>query len=226
MDSTTNSPARWFSCFMLCIVLVAVPGQWEPPDRGVEAKPYLPVTIEQPSFKKVSTPSISAATPVTTQAAEAGKVRTARYRSAQELMETNKRYPALHEDISGFTAKEVVATGYYAGVESTGKKPGHPSYGITYSGVQVRRDVYSTIAADPKVFPIGTVLYIPDYGYAVVADTGSAIKGNIIDLYFNKKEDVYKEWGKRKVNVYVIEWGKGKMTEAALKQMNDTALAP
>lgn len=72
---------------------------------------------------------------------------------------------------------EVIATGYTAGVESTGKRPGHPQYGITYSGVKVRRDQVSTIAADPRLFPIGTLLYIPGYGYGVVADTGSAIKG-------------------------------------------------
>lgn len=47
----------------------------------------------------------------------------------------------------------VVATGYTAGYESTGKRPNHPDYGITYSGVKVRRDkkTVSTIAADLKL---------------------------------------------------------------------------
>ncbi|GFN31642.1 3D domain-containing protein [Paenibacillus xylaniclasticus] len=119
---------------------------------------------------------------------------------------------------------EVVATGYTAGVESTGKRPGHPQYGITYSGVKVRRGKISTIAADPKVFPIGTLLYIPNYGYGVVADTGSAIKGNRIDLYFDTIKQVYEQWGKRTVQVRVIKRGNGKLTQAWLNSI-DEALA-
>ncbi|MEH7106245.1 hypothetical protein V7083_00495, partial [Bacillus sp. JJ1764] len=66
----------------------------------------------------------------------------------------------------------VTATGYTAGAESTGKSQGHPEYGITYSGVKVKRDLFSTIAADLAVYPIGTILFIPEYGYGVVADKG------------------------------------------------------
>src|SRR5699024_6775981 len=80
-------------------------------------------------------------------------------------------------DWETYPATTVTATGYTAGKESTGKTPNHPLYGVTYSGVKVTRGTFSTIAADPDVFPIGTILYIPDYGYGVVADTGSAIKG-------------------------------------------------
>jgi 3D (Asp-Asp-Asp) domain-containing protein len=113
----------------------------------------------------------------------------------------------------------VTATGYTAGVESTGKRPGERGYGITYSGVKVRRGIVSTIAADPKVFPIGTLLYIPGYGYGVVADTGKAIKGNRIDLYFETPRQVYREWGKRTVKVDVLVRGGGKLTEARLAEL-------
>src|SRR5699024_8699756 len=70
-------------------------------------------------------------------------------------------------DFSDYPTSTVVATRYTAGHESTGKTEGHPDYGITYSGVEVKRDLYSTIAADLDTFPIGTILYIPDYGYGV-----------------------------------------------------------
>ncbi|HEY8343200.1 MAG TPA: 3D domain-containing protein [Calditerricola sp.] len=119
----------------------------------------------------------------------------------------------------------VVATGYYAGVESTGKTPDHPAYGITYSGVRVRRDTFSTVAADPNVFPLGTILYIPGYGYGVVADTGSAIKGHKLDLYFETLEDVYRQWGKREVDVYVLRQGDGTVTEAMLDALNSRPVA-
>ncbi|WP_273545609.1 3D domain-containing protein [Paenibacillus caui] len=117
----------------------------------------------------------------------------------------------------------VVATGYTAGFESTGKRLGHPQYGITYSGVKVRRDknTVSTIAADLKVFPLGTILYIPGYGYGVVADKGSAIKGKKLDLYFSTTKQVFKEWGKKKVEVRVVRRGSGKLTEQMLKEFGN-----
>ncbi|MGX4767250.1 3D domain-containing protein [Bacillus mojavensis] len=125
-------------------------------------------------------------------------------------------------DWDEYPAREVTATGYTAGVESTGKKPGDPLYGLTYSGVKVKRDLYSTVAADPSVFPIGTILFIPNYGLGVVADTGSAIKGNRIDLYFETVHDVYNEWGKKTLDVYVIKKGTGKVTEDELVKLNET----
>ncbi|MEH7225869.1 3D domain-containing protein [Bacillus sp. JJ1566] len=124
-------------------------------------------------------------------------------------------------DFSKYPTKTVVATGYTAGVESTGKDSNHPSYGITYSGVKVKRDLYSTIAADLNVFPIGTILFIPDYGYGVVADKGGAIKGNKIDLYYETVHDVYNKWGKKTLDVYVIKMGDGKISEEEIVAMNE-----
>ncbi|KAB8131815.1 hypothetical protein F9U64_13215 [Gracilibacillus oryzae] len=125
-------------------------------------------------------------------------------------------------DLSQYAKKKVVATGYTAGVESTGKSPDHPAYGITFSGVRVTRDLYSTIAADTSVFPLGTILFIPKYGYGVVADTGSAIKGNKIDLYYPTVAEVFEKWGKKEVDVYVIEQGDGELTEEVLTALNNT----
>ncbi len=124
-------------------------------------------------------------------------------------------------NLDQYSYQTVVATGYTAGVESTGKTPNHPEYGITYSGVQVKRDLYSTIAADLSVYPIGTILFIPGYGYGVVADKGGAITGNRIDLYYPTVEDVYSQWGKREVDVYLIEKGNGTLTEQELIDLNE-----
>ncbi|WP_066065897.1 3D domain-containing protein [Neobacillus soli] len=131
--------------------------------------------------------------------------------------------PPLEEafDWSKYPKHTVTATGYTAGYESTGKNEGHPEYGITYSGVKVKRDLFSTVAADLTVFPIGTILFIPGYGYGVVADKGGAIKGNELDLYYKTVEDVYKLWGKKKVDVYVVEKGNGKLTERQLQALNE-----
>lgn len=142
---------------------------------------------------------------------------------SEQKVAKKEQSPSLEEvfNYSRYPVRTVVATGYTAGKESTGKEPGHPSYGITYSGVKVKRDLYSTIAADPTVFPLGTILFIPGYGYGVVADTGSAIKGNKIDLYYDTVEEVYAEWGKQTVDVHVVEWGDGQITEEQLAALNN-----
>ncbi|MDQ0229743.1 3D domain-containing protein [Metabacillus malikii] len=124
-------------------------------------------------------------------------------------------------DWTRYPKKKVVATGYTAGIESTGKQPNHPSYGITYSGVKVKRDLYSTIAADLDVFPLGTILFIPGYGYGVVADIGGAIKGDRLDLYYETVADVYEHWGKKHLDVYVVKVGDGKLTEEQLTRLNE-----
>jgi 3D (Asp-Asp-Asp) domain-containing protein len=138
--------------------------------------------------------------------------------------EVNAQKPLPLEDAfdwSKYPKKTVVATGYTAGYESTGKNESHPEYGITYSGVKVKRDLYSTVAADLSVFPIGTILFIPGYGYGVVADKGGAIKGDKVDLYYETVEDVYNKWGKKEIDVYVIEQGNGKLTESELQALNE-----
>lgn len=131
--------------------------------------------------------------------------------------------PKLEESLnwSQYPKKTIIATGYTAGIESTGKNPGHPEYGITYSGVKVKRDLYSTVAADLNVFPIGTILFIPGYGFGVVADKGGAIKGNKVDLYYDTVKEVYEQWGKKTLDAFVIEIGDGKLTEADLKALNE-----
>ncbi|KGM95104.1 hypothetical protein Z968_09885 [Clostridium novyi A str. 4552] len=97
------------------------------------------------------------------------------------------------------------ATAYTASYSDTGKGPGDSGFGITASGTRVRRSAggYSTVAVDPRVIPLGTKLYIEGYGYAIAEDTGGAIKGNKIDLYFNSDSQV-SSWGVRYVNVYIV----------------------
>lgn len=138
-------------------------------------------------------------------------------------IEKSEQLHTLEETIQleKYPQAQVVATGYTAGFESTGKTPDHPEYGITFSGVEVKRDLYSTIAADLNVYPIGTIMFIPDYGYGVVADKGSAITGNKIDLYYDTVEDVYDQWGKKEVIVYIIELGNGTLTADELTKMNE-----
>ena len=76
----------------------------------------------------------------------------------------------------------------------------------TATGVNVSRNPngYSTVAVDPRVIPLGTKLYIEGYGLAIAADTGGAIKGNVVDVYFDTYEECV-NWGRRYVNVYILK---------------------
>ncbi len=97
------------------------------------------------------------------------------------------------------------ATAYDA--SSCGKSPSHPGYGITATGAKAG---YGIVAVDPRVIPLGSKLYIESadgsyiYGSAVAADTGSAIKGNRIDLCFNTRAEAIR-FGRRAVKVYVLK---------------------
>ncbi|MBE5780912.1 MAG: DUF348 domain-containing protein [Clostridiales bacterium] len=62
-------------------------------------------------------------------------------------------------------------------------------------------------AVDPKMFPYGTKLFVPGYGYAVAEDTGGFVKweGTQIDLFMNTEAEC-RRWGvKRNLTVYVIK---------------------
>ncbi len=98
------------------------------------------------------------------------------------------------------------ATAYSLSYADTGKTPDHPGWGITYSGMYVKRDPsgYSTVAVDPRVIPLGSKLYVEGYGYAIAADIGGAIKGNDIDLYFNTTNES-NAYGVKHIKVYLLK---------------------
>lgn len=79
-------------------------------------------------------------------------------------------------------------------VYSSGSLAGQrKAVGVTASGTKARR---GTIAADTRLYPFGTVMYIDGYGYGRVEDRGGAIKGDHVDLYFRSHEEAL-EWGRR-----------------------------
>ena len=96
---------------------------------------------------------------------------------------------------SGSTALSTLtmqSTAYTGGtLTATGTKPVYNPGGI------------STIAVDPSVIPLGSKVYVSGYGIAIAADTGGAINGNIIDLYFNSEADCI-AWGRRNVTVEIL----------------------
>jgi uncharacterized protein YabE (DUF348 family) len=77
--------------------------------------------------------------------------------------------------------------------------------GTTATGVNLRANPNAkVIAVDPNVIPLGTKVYVEGYGYAVAADTGSAIKGNKIDVFIPSKSAAYR-WGSKKVKIKILD---------------------
>jgi uncharacterized protein YabE (DUF348 family) len=77
--------------------------------------------------------------------------------------------------------------------------------GVTSTGINLKANPNAkVIAVDPSVIPLGTKVYVEGYGYAVAGDTGSAIRGNKIDVFFATKAEAYR-WGRKQVKIKILE---------------------
>ncbi len=100
---------------------------------------------------------------------------------------------------SGFERSKVLtmsATAYDPGAESNGGYAGQ-----TRTGMKAQ---FGIVAVDPRVIPLGTLVFVENYGFAIAADTGGAIKGNRIDLCFNDKNYV-NQFGRKQVKVHIFK---------------------
>lgn len=62
-----------------------------------------------------------------------------------------------------------------------------------------------TVAVDPKVIPLGSLIEIEGYGLRVAEDTGRDIKGQWIDIYASSCEDAWQHGVKKaKVTILII----------------------
>jgi cystine transport system substrate-binding protein len=74
---------------------------------------------------------------------------------------------------------------------------GYSMHGRTATGAPTG---WGVVAVDPSVIPLGTTMTIPGYGSGVAADTGSAIQGATIDLWFPTVAQA-RAWGRRTVTI-------------------------
>lgn len=70
--------------------------------------------------------------------------------------------------------------------------PGHTATGLPVG--------WGVVAVDPSVIPLGTHMTIPGYGEGVAADTGGAVVGDTIDLWFPTLAQA-SQWGRRTVTI-------------------------
>jgi 3D (Asp-Asp-Asp) domain-containing protein len=104
-----------------------------------------------------------------------------------------ERAQSIQSRATASPAASVTATPGTITVTATGYSlQGHTSTGLPVG--------YGVVAVDPAVIPLGTRLSIPGYGEGVAADTGGAVSGYSIDLWFPTLADAV-AWGRRTVTI-------------------------
>lgn len=84
-----------------------------------------------------------------------------------------------------------------SGSKVTVSSTGYCLRGTTATGIPVG---WGVIAVDPSFIPLGTRMFVPGYGEGVAADTGSAVQGAVIDLWFPTCAQALR-WGRRTVTI-------------------------
>ena len=87
-----------------------------------------------------------------------------------------------------------------SGQKVTVSSTGYCLRGTTATGIPV---AWGVIATDPSFIPLGTRMFVPGYGEGVAADTGSAVKGATIDLWFPTCAQAI-GWGRRTVTITLL----------------------
>jgi len=85
------------------------------------------------------------------------------------------------------------------GTRMTVSSTGYCLRGRTSTGIPTG---WGVVAVDPAVIPLGTRMTIPGYGEGVAADTGSAVRGAMIDVWFPSCSQAL-EWGRRTVTITI-----------------------
>ncbi|EGO5037490.1 MULTISPECIES: 3D domain-containing protein [Enterococcus] len=72
---------------------------------------------------------------------------------------------------------------------------------LSATGIDLSKES-NVVAVDPSVIPLGSLVKVSGYGFAIAGDTGGAIQGNIIDVHFDSI-DQCTAWGRRQVTVEI-----------------------
>jgi 3D (Asp-Asp-Asp) domain-containing protein len=108
-----------------------------------------------------------------------------------------KRLSGIEEDLlSGYSADEFEITAYDPSAASCGK---WAKMGKTKTGTNPHK--LRTVAVDPNIIPLGSLVYIDGVGWRIAEDTGRLVKGRIIDLFFDSYDEA-RDFGRQKVKVY------------------------
>ncbi|WP_033706928.1 cell wall-binding protein EntB [Bacillus mycoides] len=128
--------------------------------------------------------------------AQAREIEKAKAKEATKTQEVSK-----NNTQSAKRELTVVATAYTADPSENGTYGGRV---LTAMGHDLTANPnMRIIAVDPKVIPLGSKVWVEGYGEAIAGDTGSAIKGNRIDVLMGSKSKAM-NWGRQTVKVKVL----------------------
>lgn len=114
----------------------------------------------------------------------------------------NQEQDLIEVNIENGMIMEMTATGYAIGPPYNSiTRSGHPVINLGY--FKIGDENIFTVAADPNVLPMGSLIYIVGLGIGMVQDTGTAIKGMRIDICFTTMDEAM-EFGRQKVKVIVL----------------------
>lgn len=108
---------------------------------------------------------------------------------------------AMQKDMKAFIppcmVKDIfVATAYEDSEQSCGKWAQYKRTKTTTTPAQLR-----TVAVDPEVIPLGSLVFVSGFGWGIAEDTGRLIKGKTIDVFTLSKDDAIK-FGRKNVVVF------------------------
>jgi 3D (Asp-Asp-Asp) domain-containing protein/peptidoglycan hydrolase CwlO-like protein len=87
-----------------------------------------------------------------------------------------------------------------SGNQLTVSATGYCLTGTTATGIPTS---WGVVAVDPAVIPLGTRMSIPGYGEGVAADTGPAVRGAAIDVWFPSCSQAL-AWGRKTVTITLL----------------------
>jgi 3D (Asp-Asp-Asp) domain-containing protein len=117
----------------------------------------------------------------------------ASYQQQALAVEAQARQIAAASTVSTAAPSDLAPGAHTLTVTATG----YSLHGSTATGAPTG---WGVVAVDPSVIPLGTHMSIPGYGSGVAADTGGAIVGDTIDLWFPTIAQA-RAWGRRTITI-------------------------
>lgn len=129
-------------------------------------------------------------------------------KSDKVVVRGTKAKPVVSQIVNATPAKKAASSNTSStpsgGKTLTMESTAYSGGGTTATGINLSANPgMKVVAVDPSVIPLGSRVWVEGYGEAIAGDTGGAIKGNIVDVYFPNESSCY-SWGRRTVTVKVL----------------------
>jgi peptidoglycan DL-endopeptidase CwlO len=167
-------------------------------DAAKDAQAHLLTATRRLATEEAEARETEAATAATVAALEAAqREEAAALASLHATRSTNSAEISTLESRARELAAAPATGTSRSGRTLTAVATGYSLAGYTSTGVPVG---YGIVAVDPSVIALGTRMTIPGYGEGVAADTGGAVAGAHVDLWFPTEAEAL-AWGSRTVTV-------------------------